>query len=170
MTILRQSSGGSWQTLSRGITPSRGKTSRGQHRLRTWIPKRRGRRGFAEARREKFASVSFAQTFATPALKSLEQAPMPLTVRHHGVFISSSHCDAAEREEGRRRGCTKAAGGGGFQVLRSLWSMRSPHDLAACGLAAAPVSVFLRGVGADFQSPQHEIHQPLPVLKVQIAG
>ena len=57
-----------------------------------------------------------------------------------------------------------------FGFLRGVQTMRGPHVLVACSLPAAPGSAFLNGVGTDFQSPHHEIHQPLPAFKMQIAG
>ena len=55
-----------------------------------------------------------------------------------------------------------------FSVFEGLEVMRGTHAWTACSLPVMPGLVFLRGVGSDFQSPHHEIHQPLPIIKIEI--
>lgn len=69
---------------------------------------------------------------------------------------------------------------GGFGTIWELWRWaragagglsdpESSEDKARPGPAACFVPG-LHGAGADFQSPQHEIHPPLPALKLHPAG
>ena len=59
---------------------------------------------------------------------------------------------------------------GWFEGFGPIWAKRSPHDPKACFVAGEPISAFLNGVGTDFESLHHEVHEPFPAFKVQIGG